>query len=72
MNAKSILLPTMKVTLFLCMIQFIYKFLGKGAYLLEGPEGEILPNPRKAFYLKKFYPYHFPLKCVYLFLYSCI
>jgi len=23
----------------------IHKCLGKGAYLLEGPEGEILPNP---------------------------
>jgi len=31
------------------------KCLGKGAYLLEGLEGEILPNPCNALYLKKFY-----------------
>lgn len=34
----------------------IRKCLGKGAYLLEGPKGKILPNPHNALYLKKFYP----------------
>ena len=34
----------------------ISKALGKGAYLLEDFEGNPLPNPRNALYLKKYYP----------------
>ena len=34
----------------------ISKGLGKGAYLLEDFEGNPLPNPRNALYLKKYYP----------------
>ena len=34
----------------------ISKDLGKGVYLLEDFEGHPLPNPRKALYLKKYYP----------------
>ena len=34
----------------------ISKDLGKGAYLLEDFEGHILPNPRNALYLKRYYP----------------
>ena len=34
----------------------IHNVLGKGAYLLEDLEGELLPNPQNALYLKKFYP----------------
>lgn len=34
----------------------IHKDLGKGAFLLEDFEGQLLPNPCNAIYLKKFYP----------------
>ena len=34
----------------------ISKDLWKGAYLLEDFEGHILPNPRNALYLKRYYP----------------
>jgi len=34
----------------------IHKCLGKGAYMLERPKGEILPNTHNVLYLKKFYP----------------
>ena len=46
-------------------------FLGKGSYILDGLDGQILKNPCNRLYLKKYYPWDRPslLSCIIVVLY---